>query len=40
MLSVVGDVEQEVEEAVEVQVLEDHVEIVQVVVEGREEAAV
>ena len=38
--SFVGDVEQEVEEVVEVQVLEDRVEIVQLVVEDREVAAV
>ena len=38
--SVVGDVEQEVEEVGEVQVLEDLVEKVQVVVEDREVAAV
>ena len=40
MPTVVGDVEQEVEEVVEVQVLEDRVEIVQLVVEDREVAAV
>ena len=40
MPSVVDDVEQEVEEVVEVQVLEDRVEIVQLVVEDREVAAV
>ena len=37
---VVGDVEQEVEEVVEVRIVEDLVEIVQVVVEDREVAAV
>ena len=40
MPSVVGDVEQEVEEVGEVQVLEDLVEKVQVVVEDREVAVV
>ena len=40
MPSVVDDVEQEVEEVVEVQVLEDHVEIVQRVVEDHEVAVV
>ena len=40
MPTVVGDVEQEVEEVVEVRVLEDLVEIVQVVVEDREMAVV
>ena len=40
MPSVVGDVEQEVEEVVEVRVLEDLVEKVQVVLEDREVAVV
>ena len=38
--TMVGDVEQEVEEVVEVRVVEDHVDIVQVVVKDREVAAV
>ena len=40
VLTMVGDVEQEVEEVVEVRVVEDLVGIVQVVVEDREVAAV